>query len=315
MAIIDNVLKLITQGAGTVNAITATLNPAIPANAQCFVVVRSIGLNNSTTVTFQLNDWPAYQIKARGNTNIRVGDTGFANYEMILVFNTTGSYWQLLNPATSVLNESSTYTNSQISALTGYIDDGLTLKEDLTNKSTSVVTDQASNTKYPSVKAVYDWSIASFMRKAITNVTPGTIVTGTTSITISQVSTVPGSYFEPGEILQLDTGSSYSSVIAQKVLRTYINTSESLTGAFLLAMSTQAANTRSSDSSRRLVIQDATTTKVYGVTNSAVSSELISTVDRTSHNISWTSEQKILNTLQLSNGGDSGFCDYLKLAP
>lgn len=158
-------------------------------------------------------------------------------------------------------------------------------------------------------------AVALLMSKAITNVTPGTIVTGTTSITISQVATVPANYFEPGEILQLDTGSSYSSVIAQKVLRTYINTSESLTGAFLLAMSTQAANTRSSDSSRRLVIQDATTTKVYGVTNSAVSSELISTVDRTSHNIPWTSEQKILNTLQLSNGGDSGFCDYIKLAP
>lgn len=38
---------------------------------------------------------------------------------------------------------------------------GLTAsKEDVANKSTSVVTDQASNTKYPSVKAVYDWVIS-----------------------------------------------------------------------------------------------------------------------------------------------------------
>jgi hypothetical protein len=35
-------------------------------------------------------------------------------------------------------------------------------KEDLTNKSTSVTTDQASNTKYPSVKAVYDWAVGLF---------------------------------------------------------------------------------------------------------------------------------------------------------
>jgi len=35
-------------------------------------------------------------------------------------------------------------------------------KEDLANKSTSVTTDQASNTKYPSVKAVYDWAVGLF---------------------------------------------------------------------------------------------------------------------------------------------------------
>lgn len=114
MPILDNVLKLITQGAGTVNAITATLNPAIPPDSQCMVIVRSIGLNNNTSVTFQLNGWPAYPVKARGNTNIRVGDTGFANYEMIFVFNTAGSYWQLLNPHTSVFDESVSYTDLAI---------------------------------------------------------------------------------------------------------------------------------------------------------------------------------------------------------
>lgn len=35
-------------------------------------------------------------------------------------------------------------------------------KEDVSNKSTSVTTDQASNTKYPSVKSVYDWAIGLF---------------------------------------------------------------------------------------------------------------------------------------------------------
>jgi hypothetical protein len=34
--------------------------------------------------------------------------------------------------------------------------------EDLANKSTDVATDQASNTKYPSVKAVYDWAVGLF---------------------------------------------------------------------------------------------------------------------------------------------------------
>lgn len=38
-------------------------------------------------------------------------------------------------------------------------------KEDKINKSTSVITDQASNIKYPSVKSVYDWATALFATK------------------------------------------------------------------------------------------------------------------------------------------------------
>lgn len=108
MSIINNVLKLITQGGGTVNAITATFTPAIPADSQCMVIVRSTGVNNSTTVTLQLNDWSAYPCRARGNNALRLSDTGLAGYEMIWVFNTTGLYWELLNPATSTILEATT---------------------------------------------------------------------------------------------------------------------------------------------------------------------------------------------------------------
>jgi hypothetical protein len=45
--------------------------------------------------------------------------------------------------------------------------------ENVANKSTDVNTDQASNTKYPSVKAVYDWVVGLFVQKnaAITGAT------------------------------------------------------------------------------------------------------------------------------------------------
>ena len=36
--------------------------------------------------------------------------------------------------------------------------------ESLTNKSTSVTTDQSSNIKYPSVKSVYDWVTGAFAK-------------------------------------------------------------------------------------------------------------------------------------------------------
>jgi hypothetical protein len=56
---------------------------------------------------------------------------------------------------TSGTNSGDNATNSQYSGLAAS-------KEDVANKSTSVTTDQASNTKYPSVKAVYDWAVGLF---------------------------------------------------------------------------------------------------------------------------------------------------------
>jgi hypothetical protein len=56
---------------------------------------------------------------------------------------------------TSGTNTGDNATNSQYSGLAAS-------KEDVANKSTSVTTDQSSNTKYPSVKAVYDWAVGLF---------------------------------------------------------------------------------------------------------------------------------------------------------
>jgi hypothetical protein len=56
---------------------------------------------------------------------------------------------------TSGTNTGDNATNSQYSGLAAS-------KEDASNKSTSVTTDQASNTKYPSVKSVYDWAVGLF---------------------------------------------------------------------------------------------------------------------------------------------------------
>jgi hypothetical protein len=54
---------------------------------------------------------------------------------------------------------STTYTNINDS-----INNLNTDKEEIANKSTSVTTDQASNTKYPSVKSVYDWATTTLSK-------------------------------------------------------------------------------------------------------------------------------------------------------
>jgi hypothetical protein len=63
--------------------------------------------------------------------------------QLVIVGNTSGT------------NTGDNATNSQYSGLAAS-------KEDVSNKSTSVTTDQASNTKYPSVKSVYDWAVGLF---------------------------------------------------------------------------------------------------------------------------------------------------------
>ena len=60
------------------------------------------------------------------------------------------------------------------------------IPEDVSNKSTSVNTDQASSTKYPSVKAVYDWVTSLFVKKG--TLTANTIPKATASDTIGDSS-------------------------------------------------------------------------------------------------------------------------------
>jgi hypothetical protein len=73
---------------------------------------------------------------------------------------------------TSGTNSGDNATNSQYSGLAAS-------KEDVANKSTSVTTDQASNTKYPSVKAVYDWAVGLFATISQLATKQDTLVSGT----------------------------------------------------------------------------------------------------------------------------------------
>ena len=67
------------------------------------------------------------------------------------------------------------------------------------NKSTNVNTDQASNTKYPSVKAVYDWAVGLFARatRTISTTSPlsgGGDLSADRTLSISQSNTSTNGY-------------------------------------------------------------------------------------------------------------------------
>jgi hypothetical protein len=127
---------------------------------------------------------------------------------------------------TSGTNTGDNATNSQYSGLAAS-------KEDVANKSTSVVTDQASNTKYPSVKAVYDWAVGLFATianlalktdKSITTnrqTASYTLVLGDAdklvemNVATANYLTVPASVFSAGtQILLAQYGAGQTTIVA-----------------------------------------------------------------------------------------------------
>jgi len=95
---------------------------------------------------------------------------------------------------TWVVADSSSVTDSIVDGVTtvapsqNAVFDALALKENVVNKSTSIVADQASNTKYPGVKAVYDWvtSLGYITVSALTNyLQKNTPITGGTKTKIT----------------------------------------------------------------------------------------------------------------------------------
>jgi hypothetical protein len=88
-------------------------------------------------------------------TTVDIADSSNKRYvtdaQLVVIANTSGT------------NTGDNATNSQYSGLAASKQDVLGFTpENVANKSTSVDTDQASNTKYPSVKAVYDWAVGLF---------------------------------------------------------------------------------------------------------------------------------------------------------
>jgi len=91
-------LILSANAGGTVDAITATFSPAITAlTDQRLVSVRASGAN-TTGPTFSPNGLAAKDIVKNGNKALAASDIPGADFEMLLLFNSTNDKWELLNP-------------------------------------------------------------------------------------------------------------------------------------------------------------------------------------------------------------------------
>lgn len=83
---------------GTVDAIQANFSPTITLtnNQKCCVI--SAGANTIVAPTFSPDGLTAHTIKCKGGVALSIGATGSAGNGMILIYHTSGTYWELINP-------------------------------------------------------------------------------------------------------------------------------------------------------------------------------------------------------------------------
>jgi hypothetical protein len=199
-------------------------------------------INNSSTGYFQLPSGTTAQRPAiplngmrRYNTDT-LRDEFYANGAWQNHARLSGDTFTGAVAATNLsgTNTGDNATNSQYSGLAASKQDALGFTpENVANKSSSVTTDQASTTKYPSVKAVYDWAVGLFAtitnlalktdKKVVRNrqTASYTLVVGDAdklvemNVATANNLTVPSSVFEDGnQILLAQYGAGQTTILA-----------------------------------------------------------------------------------------------------
>jgi len=199
--------------------------------------------------------------------------------------------------------------------------------EDVANKSTSVVTDQASNTKYPSVKAVYDWAVGvftttaavasqittalvgyateswvttNFQAKLLFNPTQtigidftANAVTGAATNAIFGSVLIPANTVTGNSLIEIESCIKVASPSGAASHRLFINTSVSVTGANQLAILT-GTSTFIFYKLERTFWLTSTTINGYQSNLSANIDDVSGAATVTTHTVDWTVDQYIL---------------------
>lgn len=79
---------------GTSDVITATYSPAITLSDQRIVFLRTTTPNTTTTPTLNPNSLGAQVVKGKGGATLKIGEIVG---DCILMYHTSGTYWELLN--------------------------------------------------------------------------------------------------------------------------------------------------------------------------------------------------------------------------
>jgi len=90
-------LKGVSTGGGTADAITADFTPNVSLTDGVTVIVRAQGANTVTNPTFAPDGLTAKTIVKGDNESLTIGDIAGSSHELILKYNSTNDNWSLLN--------------------------------------------------------------------------------------------------------------------------------------------------------------------------------------------------------------------------
>lgn len=130
-------LGLSAIATGTVDAITATYSPAPTLVDKKILFLRTIGTNTITNPTFSPNGLTVRTITKNGGDALLVGDL---DGDVILMYDSTNTRWELLNPKVSI---GATHSLAQVLAA-GNKTGGLTITSDDATKVLEVLNAVAS---------------------------------------------------------------------------------------------------------------------------------------------------------------------------
>jgi hypothetical protein len=278
-------------------------NPVINSNADDIIVVVDY---NSLPIASTVNN-KFYWVSNSIGIKWLPGSLGGTYYPKGLYYSNGVSWEYMETPYQATQAEVNTGTNTDKFVTPSTLTNAtvITNKELLSNKSTDVSTDQASNTKYPSVKAVYDYlnSFPKIILKSITDVSH----TGDTNVTQVYSDLIIAATFSVSSVLNLYAQFRKVGTAGNLAVRLYVNTSNTLVGATQIAQynSGIAANLYYGVA-RMGLIKSATNTEIYNTTASIISSVINSSTAVSSLNIDWTVDQYFLISIQLTNTTDTG---------
>jgi hypothetical protein len=275
-------------------AVTVRISTATAQSVTLAAVKQVLGISPSGSATKYLNEQGGWTTPAGGGG----GSVAWGSITGSLIAQTD------LQNALNGKQASGDYATN--TALTN----GLATKQDslgftpenVSNKSTSVSTDKASDTKYPSVKSVYDYY--AYVRMFY-QTTAETSLTGTTSETLIDSVLIPANTLAANDIVQL-TARTLKTTTAAGTLRIYINSSGSLSGATLLGSFQMAAASRFAGFERQIAV------KASGLLEVLAAANTTNTLDETTVNavettttVTLSSDLYLITSMQLGNSGDT----------
>jgi hypothetical protein len=156
----DRIIGRITAGTGSPEVLSASQVKTI---LDLTGITAAVFNAKADLASPALAGTPTAPTATAGTNTTQISTTAFVQAAVANLVASSPAVLDTLNELAAALGNDANFAATMTTALAGKQATLGYTAENTDNKSVSVVTDQASNTKYPSVKSVYDWATGVFI--------------------------------------------------------------------------------------------------------------------------------------------------------